>query len=161
MRTSWYSIIWRIPAKWEHTLDADGQWQLISDSFVRYPREVWPVERYVRIGYDTFILQSRTPSFPCDRPSEDGTYYDVPLKLLKVLSSSRSFNVDPIPPGPRRYLHHGPGSASVEYYWQVAYRAPAFTNEERTLLSMNVPRLLPQDDAEVQQAYVVVSPDEP
>ena len=64
-------------------MDGDGQLRQISVSFSRKQRGAWPVETYVRAGPDIFMLQSRFPSVPCDRPSEDGTFYDVPLKMLR------------------------------------------------------------------------------
>ena len=91
------------PCGWGHTIDYDGQWQQITVSFVRHPRDEWPVEHYARIGYDTFILQYRRPAIPCHRPSEDGTFYDVPLKILRVLSFSRCASEAPTLPGPRDY----------------------------------------------------------
>ena len=146
--------------RWTHTIDNDGQWQQITVSFVRHPRDEWPVEHYVRIGYDTFILQFRLPATRCDRPSEDGTFYDVPLKILRVLSLSRCAAVAPTPPGPRQYLHLGPGAESVAFYLQIAYQVLTVTYEEVPLaVSMNVQSALPQDDAEEQQEYVVLALD--
>ena len=122
------------PCRWRHTIDNDGQWQQITVSFVWHPGDEWPVEHYVRIGYGTFILQSRLPATRCDRPSEDGTFYDVPLKILRVLSLS--------------------------FYLQIAYQVLTVTYEEVPLaVSMNVQSALPQDDAEEQQEYVVLALD--
>ena len=136
------------PCRWRHTIDNDGQWQQITVSFV------WPVEHYVRIGYDTFILQFRLPATRCYRPTEDGTFYDVPLKILRVLSLSRCASVAPTPPGPRQYLHLGPGAESVVFYLQIAYQVPTVTYEEVPLaVSMNVQSAPPQDE------YVVLALD--
>ena len=100
---------------WSCSIDEDGQWHQITVSFPR-KHVPWPVDTYVRVGPDIFILQSRSPSILCD--------YDVPLKILRVLSSSRSASSRPTPPGSRNYLHHGPGSTCTEHYWQASYQAP-------------------------------------
>ena len=149
------------PCRWRHTIDNDGQWQQITVSFVRHPRDEWPVEHYVCIGYDTFILQYGLPATRCDRPSEDGTFYDIPLKILRVLSLSRCATAAPTPPGPRQYLHLGPGAESVAFYLQIAYQVPSVTYEEVPLaVSMEFQSALPQIDAEEQQEYVVLALDE-
>ena len=144
-----------------HTIDNDGQWQQITVSFVRHPRDEWPVEHYVRIGYDTFILQYSLPATRCDRPSEDCKFYDVPLKILRVLSLSRCATVAPTPPGPRQYLHLGPSAESVAFYLQIAYQVPSVTYEDVPLaVSMEFQSALPQIDAEEQQEYVVLALDD-
>ena len=107
------------PCVWSCTTDDDGQWRHITVSFSRKQRVPWSVETYVRVGTDVFILQSRLPAIPNDHLSEDGTFYDVPLKVLRVLASSRT-HVRPSPPV-RNYLHLGPGATCSEYYWQDTY----------------------------------------
>ena len=76
--------------RWGQTVDRDGQWREITESFSRYSRDKWPTEHYVRTGKDTYILQYRRPSNPCHRASAEGIFYDVPLKILRCLSFSRS-----------------------------------------------------------------------
>ena len=143
---------------WSYSIDGDGQWRQISVSFSRKQGGVWPVETYVRVGPDIFMLQSRFPSIPCDRPSEDGTFYDVPLKILRVLSSSRCSSTLPTPPGSRNYLHHGPGASSVEYYWQVTYQVLLTANEERSMeVIMCAPACSSQVDKNELQDYAVVT----
>ena len=146
------------PCRWGQTADYDGQWQQITVSFVRHQRDEWPVEHYVRIGYDTFILQYRRPATPCHRPSEDGTFYDVPLKILRVLSFSRCAYEDPTPPGPRDYyLQCGHDAATFGHYLQIAYNAPMVANGE-TIVPMIMDNIAPptKDKEEEQQEYVVV-----
>ena len=93
--------------------------------------------------------------------SEDGTFYDVPLKILRVLSHSRCATVAPTLPGPRQYLHLGPGAESVAFYLQIAYQVPSVTYEDVPLAgSMEFQSALPQIDAEEQQEYVVLALDE-
>ena len=111
------------PCVWSYTIDGDGQWQQIVVSFSRKQSIAWPVETYVRVGLDIFILQSRAPAISCDRPADDGTFYSVPLKILRSLLASMATS-RPIPPSIRNYLHHGPGASCVEYYWQATYLDP-------------------------------------
>ena len=100
------------PCRWGQTIDYDGQWQQITVSFVRHQRDEWPVEHYVRIGYDTFILQYGRPAIPCHRPFEDCTFYDVPLKILRFFLFSRCASAAPTLPGPRdHYLQCGQDAA--------------------------------------------------
>ena len=143
---------------WSHSIDGDGQWKQITVSFSRKQIVPWPVETYVRVGPGIFMLQSRHPSISCDCPSEDGTFYDVPLKILRVLSSSTSTSSRPTPPGIRNYLHHGPGASCVEYYWQATYQAPIGASGDRPLDPVTcVPaRSLKNDDATLLD-YAVVS----
>ena len=89
--------------RWGQTTDQDGQWKEITVSFCRHPMDNWPTEHYVRMGKDAFILQYRSPSNPCHRVSAEGTFYDVPLKILRYLSFSRCASLPPSPPGTREY----------------------------------------------------------
>ena len=134
------------------------QWLQISVSFSRKQSGVWPVETYVRVGPDIFMLQSRFPSIPCDRPSEDGTFYDVPSKILRVFSSSRCASTRLTPPGSRNYLHHGPGASCVEHYWQATYQVPLTANGERFMEAiMGAPARSSQVDENDLQDYAVVN----
>ena len=143
---------------WSYSIDEDGQWHQITISFSR-KHVPWPVETYVRVGPDIFILQSRSPSISCDRPSEDGTYYDVPLKILRVLSSSRSASSRPTPPGSRNYLHHGPGATCTEHYWQASYQAPPTATGElsKEAITGVAARLSNEDENEWQDYSVANS----
>ena len=147
------------PCAWSYSIDGDGQWRQISVSFSRKQGGVWPVETYVRVGPDIFMLQSRFPSIPCDRPSEDGTFYDVPLKILRVLSSSRCSSTRPTPPGSRNYLHHGPGASCVEHYWQATYQVPLAAIGERSMEAITgaPARSSKEDGNELRDCAVVTS----
>ena len=147
------------PCVFSYSIDGDGQWRQISVSFSRKQGGVWPVETYVRVGSDIFMLQSRFPSIPCDRPSEDGTFYDVPLKILRVLSSSRCSSTRPTPPGSRNYLHHGPGASCVGHYWQATYQVPLTANGERSMEAITgaQARSSRVDENELQDYAVVTS----
>ena len=95
--------------RWGQTTDQDGQWQEITVSFCRHPRDKWPTEHYVRIGKDTYILQYRSFSNHCHRAAAEGTFYDVPLKILRCLSFSRSDSSSPSHSGTREaYAPCGP-----------------------------------------------------
>ena len=147
------------PCVWSYSIDGDGQWQQITASFSRKQGVAWPVETYVRVGPDIFMLQSRFPSISCDCPSEDGTFYDVPLKILRVLSSSTCTSSRPTPPGMRNYLHHGPGASCVEHYWQATYQVPIVASGDRPMESITgVPaRSLKNDDIALLDYAVVTS----
>ena len=143
---------------WSYSIYGDCQWRQISVSFSRKQCGVWPVETYVRVGSDIFMLQSRFPSIPCDRPSEDGTFYDVPLNILRVLSSSRCSSTLPTPPGSRNDLHHGPGAASVEDFLQVTDQVPLPANEGRSMEAiLCAPACSSQVDENDLRDYAVVT----
>ena len=80
------------PCKWSRTIGADGQWEEITFFNRRHSRSgVWATEHYVRVRKGLWILQYRTPS---DRQQHHETlssiFYDVPFKLLRVMSCGRS-----------------------------------------------------------------------
>ena len=92
-------------------------------SFSRCSRDKWPTEHYVRTGKDTYILQYRRPSNPCHRASAEGIFYDVPLKILRCLSFSRSASSPVLLSVPEAYVFGGPEMSIFGHYWQVAYDA--------------------------------------
>ena len=143
---------------WNYSIDGDGQWRQITVSFSRKQHVPWPVETYVRVGPDIYMLQSRSPSISCDRPSEDGTFYDVPLKILRVLSSSRSASSRLTPPGSRNNLHHGPGATCAEHYWQASYQVPRTATGERSIEALTcVAALSSNEDENDWQDYAVAN----
>ena len=120
--------------KWNCTIDCDGQWRALSISWAHAPSERYgrPIEFYVRISREMFILQSRhyersDNSFP----KFEGKHYNVPLYLLRVKSSTSILRI-PDPEGVDVSVHpmfaehphclvnvldHG----SAQIYWRNAY----------------------------------------
>ena len=104
-------------------MDRDGQWQQITVSFSRSPRVKWPVEHYVRTGRDMYMLQYRIPSFPRNSDWTDCIYHEVPVKILRCLSSSRSVLSPVMLTVPYPFAFGGPETSSASHYWQIAYDA--------------------------------------
>ena len=102
-------------------MDRDGQWQPIIVSFSRSPRVKWPVEHYVRTGRDMYMLQYRLPSLPRNNVSDDGSFHEVPVKILRCLSSSRSVLSPVLLTVPYPFAFGGPETSSASHYWQIAY----------------------------------------
>ena len=109
--------------RWGRTVDRDGQWQQITVSFSRSPRVKWPVEHYVRTGRDMYMLQYRIPSFPRNSDWNDCIYHEVPVKILRCLSSSRSVLSPVMLTVPHPFAFGGPETSSASHYWQIAYDA--------------------------------------
>ena len=82
--------------RWTRTLLPDGQWREISFSFNRrHGRSRWSTEHYVRVGKELWILQRRTPSPPqYHYDATCGTFYDVPVKLLRPQSCIRGASMN-------------------------------------------------------------------
>ena len=78
--------------RWSRTGGFDLRWREITFSFNRrhFRSGRWATEHYVRVEKELWVLQLRTPSY-LQRHHETscGIFYDVPLKLLRVLSCSR------------------------------------------------------------------------
>ena len=109
--------------RWCRTVDRDGRWQQITVSFSRRPSVNWPVEHYVRTGRDMYMLQYRLPSFPRNSVSDDCTFHEVPVKILRCLSSSRSVLSPVMLTVPYPFAFGGPETSSASHYWQIAYDA--------------------------------------
>ena len=109
--------------RWGRTVDRDGQWQQITVSFSRRTRVNWPIEHYVRTGRDMYMLQYRLPSCPRNSASDEGTFRDVPLKILRCLSSSRSVTSPVLLTLPNPFAFGGPETSIVSNYLQIAYDA--------------------------------------
>ena len=109
--------------RWGQTTDRDGQWQEITLSFCRRSRGSWPTEHYVRVSKDLYILQYRRPSDTRHRASADGIFYDVPLKILRCLTFSRSASSPLLTSTLGAYVPGGPETTIYGHYSQLAYEA--------------------------------------
>ena len=101
--------------RWGRTVDRDGQWQQITFSFSRSPRVKWPVEHYVRTGRDMYMLQYRIPSFLRNSDWNDCIYHEVPVKILRCLSSSRSVLSPVMLTVPHPFAFGGPETSSASH----------------------------------------------
>ena len=70
-----------------------------------------------------YMLQYRLPSCPRNSASDEGIFHDVPLKIPRCLSSSRSVMSPVLLTVPYPFAFGGPETSIVRYYWQIAYDA--------------------------------------
>ena len=69
------------------------------------------------------MLQYRIPSFPRNSDWNDGIYHEVPVKILRCLSSSRSALSPAMLTVPYPFAFGGPETSSASHYWQISYDA--------------------------------------
>ena len=69
------------------------------------------------------MLQYRFPSFPRNNVSDDNTFHEVPVKILRCLSSSRSVLSPVMLTVPYPSAFGGTETFSARHCWQIAYDA--------------------------------------
>ena len=81
-------------SRWTYTMDCDGQWSEISFSFSRHHhQEIWWTEHYIRAGPEIWTLLHRS-QMPQEHHyvSAHGSFYDVPIKLLRLKAFVRGIH---------------------------------------------------------------------